>query len=310
MDLQAFLITFREALEAILIVGVILTYLTRIEAVRWHKWVWVGVFLALLASYGLALVFQILLTGFAAMGSQNYLKIGIMLVSSGLLTHMILFMGKQNSEMQGKVQSKIANILTIGGAVNMVVHSFLVVVREGVETVFFFAAITGGDIQKALQSWGALGGLILAGVVGILFFKGTKKIRLSTFFRITAIFLMMISAGLFVQAIGIMQDLGIMGSMYRTVGHEIGEIYNITGIMAEHPIDSQQYLRDTGQAPLINGQVGIFFKAFLGYTQNPSLEEFIGYWGYYALVVVLLAVQRKRHEKEMGAKLANSSEAA
>ena len=51
MELQAFLITFREALEAILIVGVILTYLTRIGQVRYHKWVWLGVFLAILASY-------------------------------------------------------------------------------------------------------------------------------------------------------------------------------------------------------------------------------------------------------------------
>lgn len=298
MDLQAFLITFREALEAILIVGVILTYLTRIDAIKWHKWVWVGVFFAVIVSYGLALSFQVLLTGFASMGSQNYMKIGIMLISSGLLTHMIMFMGKQSSELQGKVQSKVAHILTIGGAINMVVHSFLVVVREGVETVFFFAAITGGNIQKALESWGALFGLVLAIVVGLLFFKGTKKIRLGTFFRITAVFLMMISAGLFVQAIGIMQDLGIMGSLYRTAGHQIGEIYNITAFMPEHPIDGVQYLRDYGKEPLLSGQVGIFFKAFLGYTQNPSLEEFALYWGYYFLVFILLGVQKKRHERE------------
>lgn len=298
MDLQAFLITFREALEAILIVGVILTYLSRIEMTRWNKWVWVGVVLALVVSYGLALAFQILFTGFASMGSQNYLKIGIMLVSTGLLTHMIMFMGKQSSELQGKVQSKIAQILTVGGAINMVVHSFLVVVREGVETVFFFAAITGGDIQKALQSWGALGGLILALVVGLLFFKGTKRIKLRTFFRVTSVFLMIISAGLFVQAIGIMQDLGMLGSLYRTAGNEVGEIYNITALMPEHPIDEVQYIRDTGNTPLINGQVGIFMKAFLGYTQNPSLEEFVLYWCYYLLVLVLLAVQKKRHEKQ------------
>ncbi len=174
MDLQAFLITFREALEAILIVGVILTYLTRIEQTHYHKWVWVGVVLALAASYGVALAFQIIFTGFASMGSQNYLKIGIMLVSCGLLTHMVMFMSRQG-DMQGKVQNKIASILTVGGIVNMVLHSFLVVVREGVETVFFFAAITGGDIQKALQSWGALGGLILAVVVGYIIFQRHQK---------------------------------------------------------------------------------------------------------------------------------------
>lgn len=297
MDMQAFLITFREALEAILIVGVILTYLGRIGQTHWNKWVWVGVVLAIAASYGVALVFQILLTGFASMGSQNYLKIGIMMVSCGLLTHMILFMSKQGRNMQGKVESKIAAILTIGGVINMVLHSFLVVVREGVETVFFFAAITGGDIQKALESWGALGGLILAVVIGYLFFKGTKKIKVKTFFRITSVFLMMISAGLLVQAVGIMQDIGLMGSLYHTSGGEIGELYNITALMPEHPVDEIQYIRDTGNHPLVNGQVGIFFKAFLGYTQNPSLEEFVVYWGYYFMLFVMLGMQKKQHEK-------------
>ena len=295
MELQAFLITFREGLEAILIVGVILTYLNRIEQSHWNKWVWLGVFLALIASYLVALAFQVVFTGFGTMGSQNYLKIGIMLVSTGLLTHMILFMNRQSNDFQGKSQSKIANILTVGGIINMVLHSFLVVVREGVETVFFFAAITGGDIQKALQSWGALFGLILAFVVGFFFFKGTRKIKLATFFKATSLLLMLIAAGLLVQAVGIMQDLGIMGSVYRTAGGEIGEVYNITAIMPEHPIDEVQYFRDTGNQPLINGQIGIFLKAFLGYTQNPSVEEFLIYWAFYFVVFILIAIQNKRH---------------
>lgn len=304
MDLQAFLITFREALEAILIVGVIVTYLARIDQTKWNKWVWIGVVLALFASYGVALIFQVLLTGFATMGSQNYLKIGIMLVSCGLLTHMVMFMTQQSRNLQGKVENKIAAILTVGGAVNMVIHSFLVVVREGVETVFFFAAITGGNIQKALESWGALIGLLLAMVVGYLFFKGTKKIKLKSFFRITSVFLMVISAGLLVQAVGIMQDIGMLGSLYKTAGGEIGEVYNITAFMPEHPEDETHYIRDTGNQPIINGQVGIFFKAFFGYTQNPSLEEFIIYWGYYMMILVLLGIQKKRHEKTQALPLA------
>ncbi|MCA0753557.1 FTR1 family protein [Paenibacillus sp. N4] len=296
MDVQSFLITFREALEAILIVGVILTYLKRIGQTEWNKWVWVGVILALGASYGVALVFQTVLTGFSTMGSQNYLKIGIMLVSCGLLSHMVLFMSQQSRNLQGKVEHKISTILTVGGALNMILHSFLVVVREGVETVFFFAAITGGDIQKALQSWGALIGLILAVIVGYLFFKGTKKIQLKTFFRITGVFLMMIAGGLLVQAVGIMQDIGMIGSVFRTPGGEIGEIYNLTAIMPEHPLDEVQYIRDTGEHPLINGQVGIFFKAFLGYSQNPSVEEFLLYWAFYLMIVILLGLQKKRSE--------------
>lgn len=306
MDLQSFLITFREALEAILIVGVILTYLKKIGQTQWDKWVWVGVVLALFASYGVALVFQTVLTGFSTMGSQNYLKIGIMLVSCVLLSHMVMFMSEQGRNLQGQVENKISTILTVGGAVNMIVHSFLVVVREGVETVFFFAAITGGDIQKALQSWGALFGLILAAIVGYLFFKGTRKVQLKTFFRITSVFLMMIAGGLLVQAVGIMQDIGIMGTVYKTPGGEIGELYNLTAIMPEHPLDEEQYIRDTGEQPIINGQIGIFFKAFLGYTQNPSVEEFVLYWMYYLVLLVLIGTQKKRQENAKP-KLANEA---
>ncbi|SEN62313.1 FTR1 family protein [Paenibacillus sp. OV219] len=293
MNLQAFLITFREAFEAILIVGIIITYLNRIGQSKWNKWVWVGVFMAILASLGVALVFQIVLDGYATMGSREYLRIGILLVSSGLLTHMILFMGKQNQEMRGKLQNKVALILGAGGAINMIVHSFLVTLREGVETVFFFAAISGGDISQAIQSWGALAGLVAAGLLGVAVFKGSKKIKIGTFFKLTSVFLIMIAAGLFVQAIGVMQDLRIIDSLYKTPGGEFGAMYDLTWFMPEHPIDETNYIRDTGHHPILNGQIGIFFKAFLGYTQDPSLEEFALYWLYYVMVFVLLARQRK-----------------
>ncbi|WP_123042288.1 FTR1 family iron permease [Cohnella candidum] len=293
MNLQAFLITFREAMEAILIVGVILTYLKRIGETRWSKWVWVGVVLALVASYGVALLFQVALTGYESMSNQNYLRIGIMLASTALLTHMILFMTKQGRSHQLSVQTKVAAILTTGGILNMVIHSFLITLREGVETVFFFAAIGGGDIQSAMNNWGALLGLVTACVIGYLFFRGTKRISLKHYFRVTSVFLMLIAGGLLVQAVGIMQDIGIIGSAYRTAGGQIAEVYNIEWFMPEHPNDEAHYIRDTGHHPLINGQVGVFFKAFLGYTHNPSLEEFGVYWAYYFFVFLVLTRRKK-----------------
>ncbi|ANE48900.1 iron permease [Paenibacillus swuensis] len=297
MDLQAFLITFREALEAILIVGVIVTYLKRIDQSQWNKWVWMGVILALGASYVVALLFQVVLTGYGMMSSQNYLKMGIMVVSALLLTHMILFMSKQGRDLEGEVKTQVTKILTTGSIINMVLHSFLIVLREGVETVFFFAAITGGDIGRALESWGALFGVILALIIGYLFFRSARKVKLSTFFRVTSFFLMLIAAGLLVQAVGIAQDLKIIGTVYRTAGGEVGEVYNITFLMPEHPLDEQQYIRDTGEKPLINGQVGTFLKAFLGYSQNPSVEEFGLYWLFYFVVYILLSAKKKREEQ-------------
>ncbi|WP_102346198.1 FTR1 family iron permease [Bacillus sp. Marseille-P3661] len=294
MDLQAFIITFREALEALLIVGIIIIYLSKMQYSHWNKWVWVGVVLALVSSFGVALIFQVVLIGYGSMASQNYLRFTIMFISAGLLTHMILFIGQQNINFQSTIQSKVNHIITTGSIINMLIHSYLVVLREGIETVFFFAAISGGDIQKALSSWGALLGLLSAAAVAYYFFKGTKKVPLGLFFKATSFLLALIAAGLIVQGIGVMQDLKLMGSLYKTPGGEIGEIYNIISFMPEHPIDEEQYIRDTSNHPLIGGGIGIFFKAFLGYTHNPSLEEFGAYWLYFLSVYILLARKRKK----------------
>jgi high-affinity iron transporter len=299
MEFQAFLITFREALEALLIIGVITTYLNKIGQGQWKKWVWVGVLLAIIASFGTALLFQVVLTGFGTMASQVYLKFGIMFISVGLLTHMILFMAKQKKNMENEVHSKLSTILTTGSAINMIVHSFLVTLREGVETVFFFAAISGGDISKAISSWGALVGVIAACLLALIFFRGTKRVPLGTFFKSTGLLLMIIAAGLLVQGIGILQDLGYMGSVYRTAGGQIGEVYNITGVLPEHPIDAVQYERDTGHKALLSGQLGVFLKAIFGYSENPSVEEFVIYWGYYAFLLLLLAREKKKSEAEV-----------
>jgi high-affinity iron transporter len=64
--------------------------------------------------------------------------------------------------------------------------------------------------------------------------------------------------------------------------------------MPEHPLDGIQYERDTGVKPLISGQVGVFMKGIFGYTQNPSVEEFVIYWAYYIFVILLLAREKRK----------------
>ncbi|MFJ8256439.1 FTR1 family protein [Peribacillus asahii] len=280
MEIQALLITFREVLEALLIVGIITTYLKRMDNGQYTKYVWLGAGLAVLASVGVAMLFQVVLTGFAAMGSEMYLKISIMVISTLLLTQMVFWMAKHSRDLKGEMQGKMDSFISTGNIVGMVIHSFLVVLREGVETVFFFAAITGGNIGAAMQGWGAITGVIIAAVVAYLFFKGTMKVRLSTFFKVTGVFIILIAAGLLVQAISMMQDLEIIGSV-------IPHLYDITWFLPEHPIDYDHYLRDHGVAPLLSGDIGIFLKALFGYSSMPSLEEVVAYIGYFVGIYLL-----------------------
>lgn len=298
VDVTAFLITLREAFEALLIVGIIITYLNRVGASKWNKGVYIGVVLALFASLLVALLFQVVLTGFQTMAGQNYMRIGVLLLSSFLLTHMAVWMADQQKDIRSDMQHKLNHILTAGSIINLIGHSFLVTLREGVETVMFFAAISGGDIGKALTSWGALLGLLVAVVLACLFFGSSKKMSLGTFFKVTQMLIIVIAAGLFSQGIGAMQEQGVVGSIYTTPGGDVGEMYNLVSILPEHRIDEEQYIRDTGDIPVLSGEIGNFLKALLGYSQNPSVEEFAGYWLYYVAVFFLiryrkLAAQRK-----------------
>jgi high-affinity iron transporter len=288
MEVQALLITFREVLEALLIVGIITSYLKRVNHTKYTKYVWFGAGLAVLASVGVALLFQVVFTGFAAMGSETYLKISIMFISAILLTQMVLWMAEHSRDMKKNVEGKMDRFITTGNVVGMVIHSFLVVLREGVETVFFFAAITGGNIGAAMQGWGALTGVVIAAFVSYIFFKGTMRIPLKTFFKVTGAFIILIAAGLLVQGISMLQDLNIIGSV-------MPHVYDLTWLLPEHPIDYQHYLRDHGVAPILPGDVGVFLKALFGYSSMPSLEEVIAYVGYFVVVYLLI---NSRHSKE------------
>lgn len=290
MDFQAFLITLREAIEAILIVGLILSYLTRLNANQYKKWVYVGVGLALVSAFLVALIFQVVFTGFASFGSEVYLKVSIMFASVILLSHMVVWMKNQTKDIKSDMQDKINAAVTAGSVSAMIIHSYLIVLREGVETVFFFAAISGGDITEVLKSYGAISGLLLALIIGYLFFSGTMKFSLKSFFNVTGILIMFIAAGLLVQGIGVLQDLGKMGSLVETAEGKPQEMYNIVHIMPEHYQDELHYQRDTGNDVLVSGQVGLFMAAMFGYSHNPSFEQVAAYWSYFLFIFVMIKV--------------------
>ncbi|MBB6177480.1 high-affinity iron transporter [Anoxybacillus tengchongensis] len=290
MEVQALLITFREALEALLIVGIITSYLKRIDQSRYVKYVWLGAGLAVFASAIVALLFQVVLTGFSTMASEMYLKVSIIFISSILLTQMVFWMAEHSKDIKSSMEGKMSKYVSKGDVFGMVMHSFLVVLREGVETVFFFAAITGGNIGAAVQGWGAITGLTIAAIVSYMFFKGTMRVPLKTFFKVTGAFIILIAAGLLVQGVSMLQDLKIIGSV-------MPHVYDITWFMPEHPIDHEHFVRDTGQEPILSGDVGIFLKALFGYSSMPSLEEVLAYIGYF--VVIYLLVKTRYHAKEV-----------
>ncbi|VAX20959.1 hypothetical protein MNBD_NITROSPINAE04-1242 [hydrothermal vent metagenome] len=256
------LISFREGLEAFLVVGIILSFLTRIDLKRYHKWVYAGVGLGLVTAFALAFFFQLFYSGFQSARAELYIKIGIMGFAVLMLTYMLVWMARNSRRIKGSVEKRLDDIVSAGNILALVFMAYLAILREGFETVLFLGALYGAKMGEAAL-YGSLIGLALAIAVTTAIFKGMKKVPIHLFFKITGALVLVIAAGLLNNMVGIMQDINLLPVVKSAV-------FDISWLMSD------------------SSDVGIFFKALFGYTSAPSLLQIVSYMAYMTGSVYLL----------------------
>ena len=109
MVLSSFIITFRETLEAALIVGIILAYLIKTKRERYNNIVYLGIASAIIASIIGSFLFNSLAGGFTGRAEEIFEGIS-MIFAAFLITFMILWMLKQKHivvELHEKVDREI-----------------------------------------------------------------------------------------------------------------------------------------------------------------------------------------------------------
>ena len=262
MVLSSFLITSRETLEAALVVGVVMAYLTKTNNNQYKKTVYYGIFFGILFSILSAVAFTFMAEGLQ--GSAEQIFEGFtMLFASILLTTMILWMMKQRN-ISKNIENKVAAHIhkaTYNStyAYGLFALILVAVLREGVETVLFFGAL---NYSSGISFIGATLGVFTAIGIGYLFFIGSRKINLKKFFTITSVLLILISAGLVAHGI-----------------HELQEAA-LVPIVVEHIWDTNNILNE-------NGLLGSFLKGLFGYNGNPSLLEVLSYFAYLGIIFYL-----------------------
>lgn len=257
-----FLITLREGLEAFLVVGIILSYLARMNMARLRKWIYAGAGLGVVSAFALAVVFQLFISGFESASMELYVKVFIMAFAVAVLSYMIVWMAHNSQRIKGTVEHKIERAVGTGSVIALVLMAYLAVLREGFETVLFLGAMFGSQINMDVFYGGSLG-LAVALVFTAALFSGMRRVPVRLFFQITGGLILLIAAGLLTNLVGIMQDLEWITVLRGTV-------VDLTWLM------------DDGS------QVGIFFKALFGYTARPSLMQVVTYAGYMAAIYFLV----------------------
>ena len=252
-----FIIGFREALEAALIVGIILGYLRKTNQLEHNNRVYIGIAAGVVASIFTALAFNALALEFEGAAEQLFEGV-TMVVAAVVLTWMVFWMSKQKQiaqNIQTAVDRSIAGGLTF--------LTFIAVYREGFETVLFLNALAFSSNAQPLM--GALLGMSVAVLIGFVIYEIGVRLNLKVFFQVTSVLLILFAAGLVSHGIHEFQETGLVP------------------LFTDQAWNTKTVLDDKSTA-------GSIARSLFGYNDDPSWLEVIVYAFY--LTVMLYAIER------------------
>jgi high-affinity iron transporter len=274
--LPGFLLSLREGFEAALILGIVLVALQKINRRKMSSIVWSGAIVAALVSVLAAILLYSLGTEFEGRSEEIFEGI-FMLMAALLLTWMVFWMRRQAGAFSQELGGNVASAVTLGSSRALFFLAFLAVGREGLELAFFLT-ISAFSSGAWLIIFGAIAGLSVAALLGILLFTTTRRLSVRNFFLVTNVLLILFAAGLVARGI-----------------HEFNEAGLVPAVV-ENIWDTNHILNE-------GSTTGSVFVALFGYNGNPSLTEVIVYFCYLLLVWVLfykavIPIQRSDHKIE------------
>lgn len=209
--MDALVVTFREGIEAVLVIGIMIAFLRKAGRAQLVRYALLGAGSAVVFSAGVG--FALRAAGVDA--DKPMVEAVLYLVAAVAVLTMVVWMLRTGKHMKAGIESRIGGILSgdLGGrsvSIALFAFAFFMVAREGVETVIFLAALTVGATANALTLAGAIAGLGLAVVYGVLFTRGSARIDLRLFFALTAGVLVLLSLKLLGGSIHEFEELGLI----------------------------------------------------------------------------------------------------
>lgn len=199
---SSLLLSFRESLEAALVIAIILVYLFQSERKNLVRFVYYGAFLGLAVS---------LIGGFIGFreareldekGEELFEGI-MMLLASGLIAYFIVWMGSQANSISTDIKNKVSNNTN---ALGLLLLSFLSVFREGMELCIFTLSKISEKASDVALGTGL--GIVLAVLLTYIIFKSSIKFNLKLIFRVLGFILIYLGAEMFAEGILKLTELG------------------------------------------------------------------------------------------------------
>lgn len=249
--LQAFIVTLREGVEAALIVGITLAYLTKIGRNDLRKSVFAALGAAFVGSIGTAVLVARLQL------NQDIVEGWVMLAAAFFVVTMIIFMMRTGKKMKGEIEGKLESLASQSSRVGVFLFVFLMVMREGVETVLVLSAVSLNSTQL-LSFLGTLLGVLSAIAFGVMFVKGSIRINLQKFFRVTTVILWFVAAQLIISGLhelsenGVLpsskQEMALIGPIVRNDVFFFITIFALAALMVLFDLKSRQPVTEASSA--------------------------------------------------------------
>jgi high-affinity iron transporter len=252
----SFLISLREGLEMSLVVAIIAAYLVKTGRSSLLRAMWLGVGVAVVASIATGVLFKVAIGEFTGKWEQG-IEGSLAFLAVGVLTWMIFWMRRNSKNISGELHAKIdAALVNSPRSLSMI--AFVAVAREGFETALFLLGAETESTSGAAVVVGGMLGLVVAGILGIVFYSGSARINLRRFFQVTGMLLILFAAGLFAKGL-----------------HEFRELFEIeSSLVAGHVWDVTSGSLSEGRT------LHDFLKGLFGWSPDPERIRVIGYFAY------------------------------
>ncbi len=270
MNVAAGVLTFREGLEATLIIAIVLTYLRRTGRAAHAGQVWAGAGVAALLTVAFVVALQALGASFTYPAQGIYEGV-TSLLAVVMVTSMTFWMARQGRQIKHALEQEVQEAVDAErgsehdwrAGWSLFGVAFLAVAREGVETGLFLAAAAFAS-SGAQTLAGGLAGLLAAGAVAWCVYAAGVRLNLTRFFRISGALLVFFGAAMLRYAVQEFEEVGLVPPLMERVWN--------TG----------RWLPD-GEG------LGAVLAALVGYTAHPSLAQVLAYALYFVAIVLALA---------------------
>ncbi|MDX2470904.1 MAG: FTR1 family protein [SAR324 cluster bacterium] len=271
MNTGIFLVTFRESLEAAMVIGIVFTLLSQRQEKKAMGYVIYGTIAGLIWSIIFAGVSEQVYDMFDGMG-QEVFNACILFFAASLITTFIFWVNSNAKKISSNIKYKIDKSLSSGQLASIFFLVFFSVLREGIELVFFLGGLlvqnkSAFSTTTAFSS--GLAGMICAGLLVLVLFKKFAQINIKVFFQATTGLLLFVAAGMFASASAILISIDMLPAITY-------EAWNSEWLLSEQ------------------STLGSLFSVFFGYNSNPTLMEIMIYFSYLLFIGLYIAISGKK----------------